>query len=291
MPLPKNAPLDIKAVAKDLRAGDRTALARAITMIEAGVRTIGRSPRSGAEAAARTPARPSAWASPACPGVGKSHLHRPARHQPHRRRPPGRGARRRPLQHPHRRLDPRRQDPHGAAGGRPRRLHPPLAGGRHARRRGPGDPRDDPGVRGGRLRRGPGRDGRRRPVRDRRGRHGRLLPGAHAAPAPATSCRASRRACSSSPTWSRSTRPTATTHAGRAGRGGVPPGAAPDDARPPATWSPPVLDLFGPDRHRPGRAVGARSSCTAASWPRPASSSSGAATSRCAGCGRCWSSG
>ncbi len=34
MPLPKNAPLDIKAVAKDLRAGHRAALARAITLIE-----------------------------------------------------------------------------------------------------------------------------------------------------------------------------------------------------------------------------------------------------------------
>jgi LAO/AO transport system kinase len=34
MPLPKNAPLDIKALAKDLRSGHRAALARAITLIE-----------------------------------------------------------------------------------------------------------------------------------------------------------------------------------------------------------------------------------------------------------------
>ena len=34
MPLPKNAPLDIKALAKDLREGHRAALARAITLIE-----------------------------------------------------------------------------------------------------------------------------------------------------------------------------------------------------------------------------------------------------------------
>jgi LAO/AO transport system kinase len=34
MPLPKNAPLDIKAIAKELRAGHRAALARAITLIE-----------------------------------------------------------------------------------------------------------------------------------------------------------------------------------------------------------------------------------------------------------------
>src|SRR4051794_30116964 len=34
MTLPKNAPLDIKALAKDLRAGSRAALARAITLVE-----------------------------------------------------------------------------------------------------------------------------------------------------------------------------------------------------------------------------------------------------------------
>jgi LAO/AO transport system kinase len=34
MPLPKNAPLDIKALAQDLREGHRAALARAITLIE-----------------------------------------------------------------------------------------------------------------------------------------------------------------------------------------------------------------------------------------------------------------
>ena len=34
MPLPKNAPLDIKIIAKDLRSGHRAALARAITLIE-----------------------------------------------------------------------------------------------------------------------------------------------------------------------------------------------------------------------------------------------------------------
>jgi GTPase len=34
MPLPKNAPLDIKTIANDLRSGQRAALARAITLIE-----------------------------------------------------------------------------------------------------------------------------------------------------------------------------------------------------------------------------------------------------------------
>src|SRR6202171_2989890 len=34
MPPPNNAPIDVKALAKDLRAGSRAALARAITLIE-----------------------------------------------------------------------------------------------------------------------------------------------------------------------------------------------------------------------------------------------------------------
>ena len=34
MTLPKNAPIDIKVLTKDLRSGSRAALARAITLIE-----------------------------------------------------------------------------------------------------------------------------------------------------------------------------------------------------------------------------------------------------------------
>ena len=61
------------------------------------------------------------------------------------------------------------------------RLHPPLAGLRHARRRRGEDARDHAAVRGRRLRRGAGRDGRRRPVGNRGRRHDRLFPGAGAA--------------------------------------------------------------------------------------------------------------
>ena len=57
----------------------------------------------------------------------------------------------------------------------PRRVHPAVAVGRHARRRGPPHPRGGAAVRGGRVRRGADRDRRRRPVRDGGGRHGRLL--------------------------------------------------------------------------------------------------------------------
>ena len=61
------------------------------------------------------------------PGVGQVDLHRPARGRPHRGRLEGRGARRRPVVRPVGRLDPRRQDPDGAAGGRPARVHPAVA--------------------------------------------------------------------------------------------------------------------------------------------------------------------
>ena len=89
-------------------------------------------------------------------------------------RPPGRGARGRPVEHAHRRLDPRRQDPHGASSPRsPDAFIRPSPSGRHARRRRPPHPRGDAAVRGRRLRRRARRDGRRRPVRGRGRRHGR----------------------------------------------------------------------------------------------------------------------
>ena len=61
-------------------------------------------------------------------------------------------------------------DPHAFIRPSPAGLDP---GRRHT-----SDPRDDPRLRGRRLRRGAGRDRRCRAVRDGRGRHGRLLPGA-----------------------------------------------------------------------------------------------------------------
>ena len=61
------------------------------------------------------------------------------------------------------------------------RLHPALAGVRHARRRRRENPRGDAAVRGGRLRRGAGGDRRHRPIRDRGLRHDRFFPGADAA--------------------------------------------------------------------------------------------------------------
>ena len=75
-----------------------------------------------------------------------------------------------PSSHPQRRLDPRRQDPHGDAGPRPEGVHPALALRRRARRRRPPHPRGAAALRGRRLRRGPRRDRRRRPERGGGGR-------------------------------------------------------------------------------------------------------------------------
>ena len=57
----------------------------------------------------------------------------------------------------------------------PGRVHPAFALGRRARRRRPEDPRGDAALRGRRLRRDPGRVGRRRAVRGRARRARRLL--------------------------------------------------------------------------------------------------------------------
>ena len=92
---------------------------------------------------------------------------RRARHIPHPAGTQDRGARSRPVLGPHRRIDSRRQDPHGAAVLRSSRVHPPLAGRRHARRRGGKDARDHADLRGGGLRRRAGGNHRHRPVGDR----------------------------------------------------------------------------------------------------------------------------
>ena len=107
--------------------------------------------------------------------------HRCARQLPHRAGPQGRGARGRSVLDPDRRIDPGRQDPHGAPVRRSQRLRAPLPLLRHARRGGGEDARVHAAAGGGRLRYRPGRDRRHRPVRDRGGRHDRFLSGADAA--------------------------------------------------------------------------------------------------------------
>ena len=136
------------------------------------------------------------------------------------------------------------------------RVRPAVAQRRHARRGRARHPGDDRGGGGRGLRRRARRDRRRRPVRGRGRGHGRLVPAADARPHRATSCRGSRRACSSSPTsiavnkadgpHERDARAAARELAG-ALRLVTPSGA---------TWRPPVLDVQRPDRHGPGRGVG-----------------------------------
>ena len=99
-----------------------------------------------------------------------------------------------------RRQHPRRQDPDGPARRRPGAFIRPVADRRHARRRRQGHPRGDGRGRGRRLRRGAGRDRRRRPVRDRPSPRWSTRSCCSPSPAPATSCRASRRASWSWPT-------------------------------------------------------------------------------------------
>ena len=188
------------------------------------------------------PTRRCASASRECPAWASRRSSRPSARRLTGGGPPGRCAGRRPEQPAHRRLGARVTRPGcRRLADRPRRLHPGQPECRHARWRGPRDQPGDARARGGGVRRGAGRDRRRRPVRDHRGRHGRHLPlpdpGPHRRPAPGHQARAS----SSSPTWSRSTRPTATTEtearvAARELGGRVAHGPRPRRARPP--WSP-----------------------------------------------------
>ena len=160
-----------------IRAQDRRALARAITLaestrpdhradaeavLEALLGDTGRSVRVGISGA---------------PGVGKStFIERFGLHVADHG-PPGGGAGRRPVVGSHRRLHPGRQDPHDRAVAPPRRVHPPVARRHAAGRGGPAHPRGHAAVRGRRLRRGDGGDHRRGPVRGGGGRHGRpVLP-------------------------------------------------------------------------------------------------------------------
>jgi len=72
MPLPKNAPLDIKAVAKDLRAGHRAALARAITLIESRRGDHQAAARGLVQALLRETGKAIRVGITGSPGVGKS---------------------------------------------------------------------------------------------------------------------------------------------------------------------------------------------------------------------------
>ena len=158
------------------------ALAKAITLVESTRRDHqARAERAARGALAARPAGRSAWGSAARPASGKStfiealglHLI-------------GQGHRVAVLA-----VDPSSSISGGSIlGDKTRmerlspgaeRVHPPVALARLARRGGGEDPRGDARLRGGRLRRDPGRDRGGGPVGDDRGRHGRRLRAAPAA--------------------------------------------------------------------------------------------------------------
>ena len=174
-------PFDVGRLTSDIRAGDRTVLSRAITLIESKRADHRRTAAALTQALLGATGKAVRVGITGAPGVGKSttidalgsmltgqgHKVAVLAVDPSSRRTGG--------------LNPCRQDPHGAAGQRRQCLHPPLTCFRHARRRGGEDPRDHAGVRGGGLRRRARRNGRRRPVGNRGRGHDRFLPRAHAA--------------------------------------------------------------------------------------------------------------
>jgi LAO/AO transport system kinase len=72
MPLPKNAPLDIKTIANDLRSGHRAALARAITLIESRRGDHQAAARDLVQALLRETGKAIRVGITGSPGVGKS---------------------------------------------------------------------------------------------------------------------------------------------------------------------------------------------------------------------------
>ncbi len=157
-------------------SGDRVLLARAITLIESNAAAHQDLAQEVLTALLPQRGRSVRVGITGVPGAGKSTFIEAAGHDPDRPGPQGGRHGGRSLEQRDRRQHPRRQDPHGEAGRRSRRLHPAVAHGRHPRRRGPQDPRNDRALRGGRLRRDPGRDRRRGAERDPGPFDGGLLP-------------------------------------------------------------------------------------------------------------------
>ena len=201
--------MGVAALADGVLAGDRRAIARAITLVESTPR---RPPGAGAGAAGRAAAarrRSAADRDQRRARRREVDVHRPARRDADRRGVEGGGARRRPVLGPLGRLDPRRQDPDGPAGGR--------------RRTRSSGPRPTSGTLGGVAQatresmvvvEAAGYDvvlvetvGVGQSEIDRR-RDGRLVPLPHPRPHRRPAAGHQARASSRSPTSSRSTRPT-----------------------------------------------------------------------------------
>ena len=168
-------------LARGIKAGDRATLARAITLIESKRADHRKAAHHLVQELLPLTGKAVRLGITGAPGAGKSTTIDVLGTTLTGRGPQGRRAGGRSVLEPHRRLDPRRQDAHGAARQRPECLRAALARLRHARRRRRQDARDHAAVRGRRLRRGAGGDRRHRPVGDRGRRHDRFLSGADAA--------------------------------------------------------------------------------------------------------------
>ena len=108
-------------MAERIRAGDRRAMARAITHLESTRDADRERGQAVLEAMIAESGHAIRVGITGPPGVGKSTLHRGPRPLPRRAGKAGRRARGRPEQSGHRRQHPRRQDPNGTPGGHGRR--------------------------------------------------------------------------------------------------------------------------------------------------------------------------
>ena len=117
---------DIPALARKLRAGDRATLARAITLIESKRADHQSQAHRLVQELLPETGKAMRIGITGTPGVGKSTTIDALGTYLTAQRPRGRGAGGRSLVRPHRRLDPRRQNAHGAARQRRQRLHPSL---------------------------------------------------------------------------------------------------------------------------------------------------------------------
>ena len=123
-----------------IRDGDRRALARAITLVESTRADHREEAVALVDSLVDAHRRRHPHRHQRTARRRQVDLHRGLRPPRDRRRPRRRGARGRPVVHPQRRLDPRRQDPHGDAGPRPEGVHPAVALRWGARRRRPPHP-------------------------------------------------------------------------------------------------------------------------------------------------------
>ena len=183
VPSPRK-PVDVPALARDVRGGDRAALSRAITLVESTRPDHRLATRELMAELGGDRGRPAGAPRRHLRGARRRqvHLHRVPGQPPAGRRAADRGPRGRPLVGAHRRLGAGRQDPHGDARGRPPGVRAALALRGHPRRRRQGDGPGDGRARGGRLRPGPRRDRRGGAVGGDGGRDGRHLPVPHPRP-------------------------------------------------------------------------------------------------------------